>query len=79
MYLYALGIAAHHLGQKELDDKALSRLVEIGCDTPEFHLILGKAYLNRGESRARRRRIAKGRSRESGYALRPFRVRESPT
>ncbi len=50
MYLYALGIAAHHVGQKDLDEKAMSRLVEIGSDTPEFHLILGKAYLNRGES-----------------------------
>src|ERR1700722_8841790 len=50
MYLYALGIAAHRVGQKDLDDKAMSRLVEIGSDTPEFHLILGKAYLNRGES-----------------------------
>jgi tetratricopeptide (TPR) repeat protein len=32
-----------------VDEKALSRLVEIGGDKPEFHLILGKAYLNREE------------------------------
>ena len=50
MYLYALSIAAHHADKKELDEKAMSRLIEIGSDTPEFHLILGKAYLNRGDS-----------------------------
>ena len=48
-YLYVLGIAAHSAGKNDLDEKALSRLVEIGGQTPEFHLILGKAYLNRDE------------------------------
>jgi tetratricopeptide (TPR) repeat protein len=50
MYLYALSITAHRAGKKELDERAMSRLIAIGSDTPEFHLILGKAYLNRGES-----------------------------
>ena len=48
-YLYVLDIAAHNAGKNDLDEKALSRLVEIGGETPEFHLILGKAYLNREE------------------------------
>ena len=48
-YLYVLGIAAHNAGKNDLDGKALSRLVEVGGETPEFHLILGKAYLNREE------------------------------
>lgn len=48
-YLYVLDIAAHGSGNSRLDEKALSRLVEIGGQTPEFHLILGKAYLNREE------------------------------
>ena len=48
-YLYVLDIAAHNAGKNDLDDKALSRLVEVGGETPEFHLILGKAYLNRDE------------------------------
>lgn len=48
-YLYVLGIAAHNAGNNELDEKALSRLIEVGGDAPEFHLILGKAYLNREE------------------------------
>jgi Flp pilus assembly protein TadD len=48
-YLYVLDIAAHNAGKNDLDDKALSRLVEVAGDTPEFHLILGKAYLNREE------------------------------
>jgi Flp pilus assembly protein TadD len=49
-YLYVLGIAAHNAGKGELDEKALSRLLEVGGQTPEFHLILGKAYLNREET-----------------------------
>ena len=48
-YLYVLDIAAHNADKNELDEKALSRLVEVGGQTPEFHLILGKAYLNREE------------------------------
>ncbi|MGC0775111.1 MAG: tetratricopeptide repeat protein, partial [Candidatus Acidiferrum sp.] len=48
-YLYVLGIAAHNAGKNDLDEKALRRLVEVGGETPEFHLILGKAYLNREE------------------------------
>jgi len=50
MYLYALSITANASGQKELDKKALTRLVEVGGDSPEFHLMLGKAYLNRQET-----------------------------
>src|SRR6267154_1214574 len=49
MYLYVLGNAAHSAGQTELDEKALKRLVEVGGDTAQFHLIMGKAYLNRQE------------------------------
>src|SRR5580692_3486213 len=48
-YLYVLDIAAHNAGKGDLDEKALSRLVEVGAQSPEFHLILGKAYLNREE------------------------------
>src|SRR5580704_13849159 len=48
-YLYVLDIAAHSAGKDDLDAKALSRLLEVGGQTPEFHLILGKAYLNREE------------------------------
>jgi tetratricopeptide (TPR) repeat protein len=48
-YLYVLGIAAHNAAKNDLDEKTLSRLVEVGGETPEFHLILGKAYLNREE------------------------------
>src|SRR6266446_3919509 len=49
VYLYVLGNAAHSAGQTNLDEKALNRLVEVGGDTAQFHLILGKAYLNREE------------------------------
>lgn len=46
VYLYVLSIAADAAGQKALQEKALTRLVEVGGDTAEFHLLLGKAYLN---------------------------------
>jgi tetratricopeptide (TPR) repeat protein len=50
MYLYVLSITASAAGNKELGEKALTRLLEVGGDGPEFHLLLGKAYLNRQES-----------------------------
>jgi tetratricopeptide (TPR) repeat protein len=48
-YLYVLGIAAHKTNNSALEDKALGRLVEIGQNSAEFHLLMGKARLNRGE------------------------------
>ena len=45
MYLYVLGIAANKAGKKELDERATKRMLEVGEGTPEFHLIMGKAYL----------------------------------
>ena len=48
-YLYVLSIAAHNAQNPDLDEKAISRLIEVGGGTPEFHLILGKAFLNREE------------------------------
>jgi tetratricopeptide (TPR) repeat protein len=48
-YLYVLGIAAYKAKNSALEDKALGRLVEIGENSPEFHLLMGKAHLNREE------------------------------
>jgi len=48
-YLYVLGIAAYKTKDSQLEEKALGRLVEVGENTPEFHLLMGKAHLNRGE------------------------------
>ncbi len=48
-YLYVLGIAAGKAKQTELEQRALSKLVEIGQDSAEFHLLMGKAHLNREE------------------------------
>jgi tetratricopeptide (TPR) repeat protein len=50
MYLYVLSMAANGAGRKELDEKALARLIEVGGDRAEFHLLLGKAYLYRQET-----------------------------
>src|SRR4029077_5127522 len=49
MYLYVLSMVANKSGDKETEERALTRLVEIGGDRTEFHLLLGKAYLNRRE------------------------------
>ena len=48
-YLYVLGIAAYKAKNSALEEKALGRLVEIGENSPEFHLLMGKAHLNREE------------------------------
>jgi tetratricopeptide (TPR) repeat protein len=48
-YLYVLGIAAYKAKNSALEEKALGRLVEIGENSPEFHLLMGKAHLNRAE------------------------------
>jgi tetratricopeptide (TPR) repeat protein len=47
MYLYVLDIAAHSAGKNDVEEKALARMIEVGSSAPEFHLILGKAYLYR--------------------------------
>jgi tetratricopeptide (TPR) repeat protein len=48
-YLYVLGRAAEKVKNTALEEKAYGRLAEIGQDTPEFHLIMGKAHINREE------------------------------
>ena len=48
-YLYVLARAAEKANNTALEEKAQSRLVEIGQGTPEYRLIIGKAHYNRGE------------------------------
>jgi tetratricopeptide (TPR) repeat protein len=48
-YLYVLGIAAGKAKRPDLEDRALGRLVETGQNSAEFHLLMGKAHLNREE------------------------------
>jgi len=48
-YLYVLGIAAYKAKNSALEERALGRLVEIGENSPELHLLMGKAHLNREE------------------------------
>jgi tetratricopeptide (TPR) repeat protein len=48
-YLYVLSIAANKAGRADLEQRALVQLVETGGNTPEFHLLMGKAHLNREE------------------------------
>lgn len=49
VYLYVLGNAAFRMGNKELDEKASRQLIEVGGDSPEFHLLMGKALLTRND------------------------------
>ena len=48
-YLYVLGIAAGKAKKKDVEERALGRMVQVGQGSPEFHLLMGKAYLNRQE------------------------------
>jgi tetratricopeptide (TPR) repeat protein len=49
-YLYVLGNAANKAGQSDLEERALSRFVELGQNTAEYHMLMGKAALNREEN-----------------------------
>lgn len=46
-YLYVLSNAAHRAGRKELDARATEQLIKLGNGTPQYHLFVGKYYLNR--------------------------------
>src|SRR5205823_2140755 len=48
-FLYVLAISAWQSNQPKIEQRALARLVEVGENTPEFHLLMGKAHLNRDE------------------------------
>lgn len=45
-YLYVLSNAAHRAGQKELDERAATQLIKLANGSPEYHLFVGKYYLN---------------------------------
>ena len=44
-YLYVLSMAAGKAGRKELDEQATNQLMEVGKDSAELHVFLGKAHL----------------------------------
>ena len=48
-FLYVLAISAWKSKQPELEQRTMARLVQVGGDTPEFHLLMGKAHFNREE------------------------------
>src|SRR5215469_15151892 len=49
MYLYVLSIAAHESGEKPLDEKAGKQMLAVGGNSPELHMILGKAHYHHQE------------------------------
>jgi tetratricopeptide (TPR) repeat protein len=44
-YLYVVSIAANKAGLTELDRRATTHLIEVGHDSAQFHLIIGKAHV----------------------------------
>lgn len=48
-YLYVVAIAAGKAGKVELDQQATARLMEVGKDTAELHLFLGKGHVAHAE------------------------------
>ncbi len=48
-YLYVMAIAAGNAGKTELDRRATAKLVEVGRDTAELHLFLGKGHVAHSE------------------------------
>jgi tetratricopeptide (TPR) repeat protein len=48
-YLYVLAVAAGNAERHDLEERALARLLDVGQNSPVLHLLLGKAYLNRGD------------------------------
>ena len=45
-YLYVLSTAADKAERKDLSDRALARMAEVGGDSPMVHMLIGKAMLN---------------------------------
>ena len=48
-FLYVLAIAAWKAKQPEIEQSAMTRLITVGGNSAEFHLLMGKAHLNRDE------------------------------
>ena len=48
-YLYVLTVAAGKSGRHDLENRALERLIDVGKDSAELHLFLGRAFLSRGQ------------------------------
>ncbi len=49
-YLYVLAVAAGNAGRSDLEERALARMLEIGNDSTEYHVAIGKACLQRADN-----------------------------
>lgn len=49
-YLYVLAVAAGNAGQSDLEERALQHMLEIGNDSTEYHMVIGKACLQRADN-----------------------------
>jgi Flp pilus assembly protein TadD len=48
-YLYSFAVAAGQGGRPDWEERALTKLMEVGKDSPIVHLLLGKAHLAHGD------------------------------
>ena len=48
-YLYTVVIAAGKAGNHDLENRAMTRMIEVGRDSAEMHLFIGKALVQRNE------------------------------
>ena len=46
-YLYVMSVASGETNQRALENRAVEQLLEVGGDSPEMHLLIGKADLAR--------------------------------
>jgi tetratricopeptide (TPR) repeat protein len=49
-YLYVLSIAAGNAHHADVEERALKRMLEIGNDSTEYHMVIGKACLQRADN-----------------------------
>ena len=49
-YLYVLAVAAGNAGQADLEERTLKRMLEVGDDSVEYHMVIGKACLQRADN-----------------------------
>jgi tetratricopeptide (TPR) repeat protein len=48
-YLYELALSAGKAGKRDLEERALTRLLDVVQESAGLHLTIGKAYLSRGD------------------------------
>lgn len=58
-YLYTVAVAADKTHNNDLEEKTIARMLQVGRDSAEMHLFIGKAYVGRNELDKAREEFAK--------------------